>query len=182
MAGDQGADSGMSGRPIALVAAVARNGVIGADNRITWRLSSDMKRFRALTWGKPLVMGRKSFESIGRPLPGRMTIVVTRNPGFAPVGARVVADIDAGLALAQESAREMGADEIIVAGGGEIYRQTIDRAGRLFLTEVDLAPEGDAHFPAVDPALWREVKRERGIRGDRDEADFTYVDYVRREG
>jgi dihydrofolate reductase len=111
-----------------------------------------------------------------------MTIVVTRNPGFAPVGARVVADIDAGLALAQESAREMGADEIIVAGGGEIYRQTIDRAGRLFLTEVDLAPEGDAHFPAVDPALWREVKRERGIRGDRDEADFTYVDYVRREG
>jgi dihydrofolate reductase len=172
----------MSGAPIALVAAVARNGVIGADNRLVWRLSSDMKRFRALTWGKPLVMGRKSFESIGRPLPGRRTIVVTRNAGFAPAGARAAPDIDAALALADETAREMGADEIIVAGGGEIYRQIIDRADRLFLTEVDLAPGGDVLFPTVDPVLWREVKREPGVRTDRDEAEFTYVDYVRREG
>jgi dihydrofolate reductase len=171
----------MSRLPVALVAAVARNGVIGADNRLVWRLSTDLKRFRALTWGKPLVMGRKNFESIGRPLPGRETIVVTRNAGFAPPGVRVACDIDAALSLADEIAGKMGADEIAVAGGGEIYRQTIDRADRLFLTEVDLAPEGDAYFPAVDPALWREIKRERGVRTDRDEADFTYVDYVRRK-
>jgi dihydrofolate reductase len=169
-------------RDIALVAAVARNGVIGADNRLIWKLSTDLKRFRALTWGKPLVTGRKNFESIGRPLPGRETIVVTRNAAFAPAGVRVAHDVDAALSLAQEIAREMKADEIIVAGGGEIYRQTINRADRLYLTEVDLAPAGDVHFPAIDPAHWREVKRERGTRTERDEADFTYVDYVRRQG
>ena len=172
----------MSGAPIALVAAVARNGVIGAGNRLIWRLPTDLKRFRALTWGKPFIVGRKNFESIGRLLPGRETIVVTRDPSFAPLGARVVHDIDAALSVADEIAGDMGADEIIVAGGGEIYRQTINRADRLFLTEVDLAPEGDVLFPAVDLALWHEVRREVGVRMNRDEADFTYVDYVRREG
>ena len=181
MAGDQGAGGGVSGLPVTLVAAVARNGVIGADNQLIWKISSDMKRFRALTWGKPLIMGRKNFESIGRPLPGRETVIVTRNADFAAAGARVARDIDAALSLADAIAREMGADEIIVAGGGEIYRQTIGRADRLFITEVDLAPEGDVVFPAIDPTLWREAKRERGARTDRDEADFAYVDYVRRE-
>ena len=171
----------MSGLPIALVAAVARNGVIGADNKLIWKLSTDLKRFRALTWGKPLVMGRRNFESIGRPLPGRETIVVTRNADFAPAGVRVVQGVEAALALAEKIGREMNADEIIIAGGGEIYRQTIDRADRLFITEVDLAPEGDVYFPAIDPALWREVTREPGVRGERDEAAFAYVDYVRRE-
>jgi dihydrofolate reductase len=166
--------------PIALVAAVARNGVIGAGNRLIWKLSTDLKRFRALTWGKPLVMGRKSFESIGRPLPGRETIVVTRDPGLAPDGVRIAHDVDAALSLAEEVAREMNAGEIIVAGGGEIYRQTIDRVDRLFITEVDLAPEGDVYFPAIDPAHWREASRERGLRGDRDETDFAFVDYARR--
>jgi dihydrofolate reductase len=168
--------------PIALVAAVARNGVIGAGNRLIWKLSTDLKRFRALTWGKPLVMGRKSFESIGRPLPGRETIVVTRDPGLAPDGVRIAHDVDAALSLAEEVAREMNAGEIIVAGGGEIYRQTIDRVDRLFITEVDLAPEGDVYFPAIDPARWREARRERGVRGDRDEADFMFVDYAKRDG
>ena len=171
----------MSGLPIALVAAVARNGVIGADNKLIWKLSTDLKRFRALTWGKPLVMGRRNFESIGRPLPGRETIVVTRNADFAPAGVRVVQGVEAALALAEEIGREMIAHEIIIAGGGEIYRHTIDRADRLFITEVDLAPEGDVYFPAIDPALWREAKREPGVRGERDEAAFAYVDYVRRE-
>jgi dihydrofolate reductase len=168
--------------PIALVAAVARNGVIGAGNRLIWKLSTDLKRFRALTWGKPLVMGRKSFESIGRPLPGRETIVVTRDPGLAPDGVRIAHDVDAALSLAEEVAREMNAGEIIVAGGGEIYRQTIDRVDRLFITEVDLAPEGDVYFPAIDPARWREASRERGVRGDRDEADFMFVGYAKRDG
>jgi dihydrofolate reductase len=167
--------------PIALVAAVARNGVIGAHNRMVWKLSTDLKRFRALTWGKPFVTGRRNCEAIGRVLPGRETIVVTRDVGFAQAGVRVAHDVDAALSLAEEIGRAMNAEEIIIAGGGEIYRQTIDRADRLFITEVDLAPEGDVHFPAIDPALWREAKRERGVRGERDEAEFTYVDYVRRD-
>jgi dihydrofolate reductase len=165
---------------IALIVAMARNRVIGGDNRLIWRLSSDLKRLRALTWGKPLIMGRKTFDSIGKPLPGRETIVVTRDPAFASAGVRVAHDVDAALALAGEIAGEMKADEIMVAGGGEIYRQTIGRADRLYLTEVDLAPEGDAYFPAIDPAYWGEVSRERGVRTDRDDAEFTYVDYVRR--
>jgi dihydrofolate reductase len=165
---------------IALIVAMARNRVIGAGNRLIWKLSSDQKRFRALTWGKPLIMGRKTFDSIGKPLPGRETIVVTRDPAFAPTGVRVAHDVDAALALAEKIADEMKADAIMVAGGGEIYRQTIERADWLYLTEVDLTPEGDAHFPAVDSAHWREVSRERGVRTERDEAEFVYVDYVRR--
>ncbi len=159
---------------------MARNRVIGGDNRLIWKLSSDLKRFRALTWGKPLIMGRKTFESVGKPLPGRETIVVTR-AAFAPAGVRIAHDVDAALSLGEAIAGEMNADEIIVAGGGEIYRQTIGLADRLYLTEVDLAPEGDAYFPAVDPAYWREAKRERGVRTERDDAEFTYVDYVRRD-
>ena len=167
---------------IALVAAMARNRVIGGDNRMIWKLSSDLKRLRALTWGKPLIMGRKTFESVGKPLPGRETIVVTRDPGFASAGVRVAHDVDAALALAEKVADEMKADAIMVLGGGEIYRQMIARADRLYLTEVDLAPVGDAHFPPIDPAYWREVSRERGVRTERDDAEFTYVDYVKRSG
>jgi dihydrofolate reductase len=164
---------------ISLVAAVARNGVIGHGNRLAWRLSTDMKRFRTLTWGKPLIMGRKTYQSIGKPLPGRDTIIVTRNRDYAAEGTHIAADIEAALALAK--ALPSGAQgDIIIAGGGEIYAQTIDRADRLFITEVDLAPPGDAHFPPIDPALWREVKRERPPRGERDEADFVFVDYERR--
>ncbi len=114
--------------PLVLVAAVARNGIIGAKGGLPWRLSSDLKRFKALTWGKPLVMGRKTFESIGRALPGRETIVVTRDPAFAPSGVLVAHNLDAALDLAAERASAMGADEIIIGGGGEIYAQTIARA------------------------------------------------------
>jgi dihydrofolate reductase len=166
--------------PLALVAAVARNGVIGANNGLPWRLYTDMKRFKALTWGKPLVMGRKNFQSIGRPLPGRETILVTRDPAFAPSGVVIAHELDAALDLASERARAMGADEIIVAGGGEIYAQTIADASRLFITEVALDVEGDVRFPSIDPGQWREVRREKGERSPRDEADFTFVDYERR--
>ena len=163
-----------------LVAAVAHNGIIGANNRLLWRLSSDLKRFKALTMGKPMVMGRKTFASIGRPLPGRETIVVTRDPAFPPEGALVAHSLEAALKLAHERAAAMGADAIVIAGGGEIYAQTIGRGDRLAITEVALAPEGDARFPAIDPSVWREVRREAGERGPRDEADFAFVDYERR--
>jgi len=169
----------LSAPRVALIAAVARNGVIGAGGALPWRLSSDLKRFKALTMGKPLIMGRKTFEAIGRPLPGRATIVVTRDEEFACEGVERARDVEAALRLADARARAAGVDEMMVAGGGEIYAQTIARAGRLSITEVDLAPEGDARFPPIDPALWREVSRESGARGPRDEADFAFVEYRR---
>ncbi len=165
--------------PLLIVAAIARNGVIGADNKLLWRLSSDMKRFRALTMGKPLVMGRKTFASIGRPLPGRETIVVTRDPGFSAEGVLVADSVDQALALAEERAAAMGADAIVIAGGGELYAETIGRADRLAITEVALEPQGDVRFPPIDPRQWREAKREPGARGPKDEADFAFVEYAR---
>jgi dihydrofolate reductase len=182
VAGDQGQGRGVSHPPPVLVAAVARNGVIGSDQGLPWRLSSDMKRYRALTWGKPMVMGRKTYLTIGRALPGRETIVVTRDRGFAAPGVLVAHDLEAALGLAAERARAMGASEIVVAGGGEIYAQTIGRAERLLITEVALDAKGKTHFPPIDPAQWREVSREKGERGPRDEADFVFVDYERRTG
>lgn len=170
----------MTGPIVALIAAVARNGVIGRDNGLVWRLPSDLKRFKALTLGRPLIMGRKTFQSIGRPLPGRETIVVTRQSQFRAEGVLSAPDLDAAFALAARRAAALGANEIMVAGGGDIYAQTISRADRLFLTEVALAPDGDVRFPAIEMARWRETRREAGLRTDRDEADYTFVDYERR--
>jgi dihydrofolate reductase len=169
----QGAGGGVSGPIVSLIAAVARNGAIGAGNAIPWRLSSDLKRFKALTMGKPLIMGRKTFQAIGAPLRGRRTIVVTRDPAWSHADVEVAHDIDAALAVAR------GASEIIVAGGGEIYAQTIGISHRLYITEVDLTPHCDAQFPPIDASQWREVKRENGVRGPRDAADFVFVDYER---
>jgi dihydrofolate reductase len=180
VAGDQGAGRGVKDLPLVLVAAVARNGIIGANGGLPWRLSSDLKHFKALTWGKPLVVGRKTFESIGRTLPGRETIVVTRDPTFAASDVLVAPDIDAALDLAAERARATGADEIIIGGGGEIFAQTIARAGRLFITEVALDAEGEARFPPISPHRWREISRENGERGPHDDADFAFVSYERR--
>jgi dihydrofolate reductase len=182
MAGDQSASSGVTAArlPLLVVAAVARNGVIGANNVLLWRLPSDLKRFRALTMGKPLVMGRKTFDAIGLPLQGRETIIVTRDKNFAPAGALVGHSIEAALALATARATAIGADAIVIAGGGEIYAQTIGRADRLSITEVALDPFGDTRFPRIDPSAWREVRREAGERGPRDEAGFAFIDYERR--
>ena len=169
----------MNAPVVALIAAVARNGAIGARNAMPWRLSSDLKRFKALTVGRPLIMGRKTFESIGRALPGRETIVVTRETTYAREGVAVVHDVDAAMRLGEAYARASGVGEILVAGGGEIYTQTMGLAQRLHITEVDLAPEADAYFPPIDHAAWREVARLVGERGARDEADFAFVDYER---
>ena len=159
--------------PIVLIAAVAKNNVIGGGNRLLWRVSSDLRRFKALSWGKPLIMGRKTYESIGRPLPGRETIVVTRDNAFRPEGVHIVHSLEAALDLALACARDMGAGEIIVAGGGDIYAQAIVRADRLEITHVDLAPEGDSFFPPIDPDKWTEVSREEHKAGPGDEAHFT---------
>jgi dihydrofolate reductase len=180
VARDQGQGRRVTKAPLVLVAAVARNGVIGSGQGLPWRLSSDMKRYKALTWGKPMVMGRKTYLTIGRPLPGRETIVLTRDAGFAAPGVLVAHDLEAALDLGAERARAMGASEVIVAGGGEIYAQTIGRADRLLITEVALEGKGETRFPPIDPSQWREVRREKGERGPKDEADFAFVEYERR--
>jgi dihydrofolate reductase len=164
---------------LVLIAAVARNGVIGAQGALPWRLSSDLKHFKAATMGKPLVMGRKTYQSIGAPLPGRTTIVVTRDPSFAVDGVLVARDVEEALRLAEIAARANGSSEIMIVGGGEIYAQTIGRAARLLITEVDLTPDGDARFPAIDRAVWRETRREPGGRGPRDDVAFAFVEYER---
>ncbi len=165
---------------VALIAAVARNGVIGRDNQLLWRLKTDLRRFRDLTTGKPLVMGRKTFESIGRPLPNRDNIVVTRDGSFAAEGVQVARSLEEALALGKASAERRGVEDIMIGGGGDIYAQTIGQAGRIYLTEVELEPKGDAFFPAFDPSLWRETDRRRFQAGPDDEAAFTFIDYVRR--
>ena len=165
---------------LSLVVALAENGVIGRDNQLLWRLKTDLRRFRELTTGKPLVMGRKTFESIGRPLPNRDNIIVTRDAAFAAEGVQVAHSLDEAIALGQASAQRRGVDEIMIGGGGDIYAQTIGRADRLFVTEVKLEPEGDAIFPLIDPAIWREAARKRFPAGPDDEAAFAFVDYVRR--
>jgi len=155
---------------LSLVLAVSRNGVIGRDGGLPWHISSDLKRFKAITLGKPVIMGRKTWDSLPRkPLPGRTNIVVTRQGGFAAEGASVVAHVEAALALA---AMENPA-EICVIGGGEIYRQTLPMADRIYLTEVAMDVTGDTHFPALPASEWREVSREEVKAAPGDSADFV---------
>ncbi|MDJ0931188.1 dihydrofolate reductase [Breoghania sp.] len=167
---------------IALIAAIAENGVIGRDNDMPWKLSSDLKRFKTLTMAKPVVIGRRTFQSIGRPLPGRPNIVVTRNPDFSVEGIHVVASLDEGLDLARKLAAEAGADEVMVLGGGTLYEQSMASADVLYITEVHATPEGDTHFPEISPDTWREVSREACPRGERDNAGITFITYRRADG
>jgi dihydrofolate reductase len=162
-----------------LLAAVAENGVIGRNNAMPWRLSSDLKRFKTITMGKPLVMGRKTYLSIGRPLPGRTNIVVTRNPEFAVEGVLVAGSLDAALTAARGDALRRGAGEIVVIGGTDIFLQTMGLADRLEITHVHARPEGDVLFPPIDPKQWREAARSAQPAGPRDDAAFTYVSYER---
>ncbi|WP_246479333.1 dihydrofolate reductase [Kaustia mangrovi] len=157
------------------VVAAGENGVIGRDGGLPWRLSSDLRRFKEITMGKPLVMGRKTYESIGRPLPGRDNIVVTRRGGFAPEGVIVADSLEAALKVAEEKARARGADEIAVIGGGEIFEALMDRVERIYLSRVHASPGGDVFLPALDPAEWRETAREDHEAGERDDASFSLV-------
>lgn len=160
---------------VSIIAAVAENGVIGCDGDLPWRLSSDLRRFKEITLGKPVVMGRKTWDSIGRPLPGRANIVVSGNADFVAEGADVAADIDAALEIARRRAAETGADEIFVIGGAALYEAALGLAGRLYLTEVQAAVSGDTHFPDVDRALWREIARETRPAGEKDDHPHAFV-------
>jgi dihydrofolate reductase len=162
------------------VVAVAENGVIGANGAMPWRLKSDLARFKALTLNKPVVMGRKTFASIGKPLPRRTNIVVTRDRHFRADGVVVTHSFPDAKAIAIGDALRRFATEIAVIGGADIYREWMDSADRLEITEVHARPDGDTYFPAIDPAAWEEVSRVRNPAGLQDSADFSYVTYRRR--
>ncbi|MDT3707874.1 MAG: dihydrofolate reductase [Thiobacillus sp.] len=158
---------------VSVIAALARNGVIGIENRLPWRLPEDLAHFKALTLGHPILMGRKTFESLGRPLPGRTNVVITRNPGYRPDGCLVAASIPAAIALCG------GADEVFFIGGADLYAQAIPLADRLYLTEVDIEATGDAWFPDYDKRAFREVSRESHTGGKGEVLRFDFVVYER---
>ena len=169
-----------NGISVEFAVAVARNGVIGRDGGLPWRMPSDLKHFRKLTMGKPVLMGRKTFQSIGKPLDGRDNIVVTRDAGFAHEGVYVAASVEDGLTLARDLARKSGAGAVMVIGGEEIFRQAFPAADVLHINEIDLEPDGDAFFPPLDPAQWKVVSREEFAKGEKDDAAFSAVTWVRR--
>lgn len=162
---------------LSLIAAVARNSVIGkrGAEKMLWHLPDDFKHFKALTTGKPIIMGRSTFESIGRPLPHRTNIVLTTKPDYRPDGVTIVHSADEALAAAQRT----GAAEAMVIGGGEIYRLFFDRATRLYITRVDADINGDVHFPIIDPAVWQETVREPHPADDKHAYPFSFVQYDR---
>jgi dihydrofolate reductase len=164
---------------IVLIAAVAENGVIGRGNALPWRLKSDMQHFRALTTGKPVVMGRKTYLSIGKPLKGRTTVVVSRDGNFTAPGIVVAPRLDAALTAARGDALRRNVDTIVIAGGAEIYAQAMPLATQLAITHVHKHVDGDALFPPIDPRVWRESARDEHEPAAEDEAAFAFVAYRR---
>jgi dihydrofolate reductase len=164
----------------ALIVAVAKNRVIGNDNKLLWRLKTDLKRFRALTMGKPIIMGRKTLQSIGCLLPGRDTIVITRDPAFMFEGAHVVHSLPQAIKLGKIIAEKNNMTELMIIGGAEIYAQALPLCEKLYITEVDLEPEGDAFFSPIDLVRFKEIKRMSYPIGADDEAAFSFVDYAKR--
>ncbi len=165
---------------LALIAAVAENGVVGRDNKLPWHLPEDLKYFKRTTLGKPVVMGRKTWDSIGRPLPGRTNIVISRQPNLKLAGASVVADLPAALRLAERVGSTQGSEELMVIGGSEIYALALPMAQRLYLTEVHAQVAGDATFPAWNRDEWRESSRQRHSPSDTNPYDYSFVIYDRR--
>lgn len=161
----------MSGQVLSIIVAMARNRVIGVDNKLPWHIPGDLKYFKGLTMGHHIIMGRKTYESIGRPLPGRTTVIVSRDPGYAQDGCLIAHSLDEAIQLAE------GDDQVFFVGGGSLYEQALPRVGRLYITEIQADYDGDAHFPEFDRAIWREVSRDR--RRSEDGLEFDYVVYER---
>lgn len=158
---------------LSIIVAAAENNVIGRDNGLVWRLSADLKRFKALTTGHTVLMGRKTYESVGKALPNRRNIVISRNPDYKAVGCEVVRGVEEALELTK------GEDEVFVTGGGTIYKELWDKADRLYLTVVHQECEGDTVIPSVDPEKWREVSREEYQADEKNEFDYTFINYER---
>jgi dihydrofolate reductase len=164
---------------IVLVAAIGDNNVIGRDGGLPWRLKSDLKHFRNVTLNRPVIMGRRTFESIGRPLSHRTNIVVTRDLGLKAPGAVLATGIETALAFARNDAKKRGVDEIMVIGGSDIFSATMPLAARLEITHVHAAPEGDAYFPPIDPQVWRQTAVEEHAAGPEDDHAFVTAVYER---
>jgi dihydrofolate reductase len=164
---------------ISLIAAVARNGVIGSNQSIPWRIPSDFAWFKQTTMGKPLVMGRKQFETFSKPLPGRPHIVVTRQVNYSPEDVTVCHTLPDGIDAGKGLAQSLGTDEVMVIGGGDIYAQAILAADRLYISHVDLEPRGDVHFPVIDPEIWRVVGSPAVKPMEKDEASYIIKIYER---
>ena len=164
---------------LSIIVAVSENGVIGSDNTLPWHLPEDLRYFRRVTMGKPILMGRKTFESIGRPLPGRTNIVITRNPAYAMEGVRRVDSLAEGLSLAEQIALPGGVDEIVVIGGAQIYALAMPRADRLYITRVHANVEGDTLLPPVDWTQWRETSREHHAASGENPYDYSFVTFDR---
>jgi dihydrofolate reductase len=167
---------------LSLIVAVAENGVIGRDGGLPWRLSSDLKTFRRLTMGKPMIMGRRTYDSIGKPLDGRDNIVVTRDPFFEVAGVSSCATVGEALTLARVLATTRGADEIMVIGGAAVYDAVLPLADRIYFTQVHAKPDGDRHFAPLDPKTWNEVGQEPLPKGERDDFASTLITYDRKQG
>ena len=165
---------------IVLIAAVGENNVIGKDGQLPWKIRSDLRHFRGLTLDRPVIMGRKTFQSIGKALDRRSNIVITRDPKFSAEGVETAPDFKAALALARKDAKKRGADEIMVIGGSGVFAEALPLAERLEITHVHAAPEGDVFFPPIDPKVWREETREERPAGPNDDADFSVATYSRR--
>ena len=161
--------------PVSIVVAVADNGVIGRGNALPWDLPDDLQHFKRTTMGRPIVMGRKTFESIGRPLPGRLNIILTRDPSWTASGVSVASSIEQAIDLAEGQAFIDGADSVMVIGGAEVYRQALPFASRAFVTRVHGHIDGDAFFDLAEIASWREVARERFPAGERNSHDFSVI-------
>lgn len=162
-----------------IVVAISRNGIIGRDGGLPWRLSSDLKRFKALTLGKPVVMGRKTFESIGKPLPGRPNVVVTRDGNFSAEGVQTAHSLSGAMDVASRLAKDVGADEICIVGGGEIYRQAMDFADQLHVTHIETDVDGDTAFPHIDPMVWLPTEELHVAAGEKDNYATRFVTYRR---
>ncbi|MFL1547686.1 dihydrofolate reductase [Pseudomonas sp. ArH3a] len=159
--------------PLSLIAALGENRVIGVDNSMPWHLPGDFKYFKATTLGKPIIMGRKTWDSLGRPLPGRLNIVVSRQTDLALEGAEVFPSLDTAVERAQAWALEQGVDELMLIGGAQLYAQGLEQADRLYLTRVALSPEGDAWFPEFDVSQWKLVSNiENAAEGDKPAYNF----------
>jgi dihydrofolate reductase len=158
---------------ISIIVAIAENNVIGNNNQLIWHIPDDLKRFKALTMGHHIIMGRKTWESIGRPLPGRKSIVVTRNTNYEANGAQIAYSLESAIAMAK------GDEEVFIIGGGELYRQALPLANKLYLTKVHSNYEGDVTFPQINTNEWKEVHSEKRKPTDKDGLEYTFVDLIR---
>lgn len=163
----------------ALMVAMAQNRVIGRNNKLPWYLPEDLKYFKRVTLGKPIIMGRKTFESIGKPLPGRANLVVTRSRVWDHPGVRVFNDLESAYRGAEAQAEIDGVDEVMVIGGGEVFTEALPDADRLYLTQVHAEVAGDAYFPEVDWNQWQEVEREDFSASGNTPYDYSFVTYDR---